>query len=326
MSVTGHALLWLAGMTTVGAVGIQDPSQKPDPNKRPTNPPPSAQTTPAPTTTAMATNFVSMDDLMGAEVVFDRSAAAGDPAKGDAAKKDNYEGKRGKVKDLVIATSDGRISGLAIHGGEVGDRTILVPSMNLTCNIVDKKPCFVVTTPMTKADFDNYAEFDAKKAEKEGALDREIERLKGMPGAQKSREDQKKDTNEPGIAPDKSAPTGAMAYVLGSTLKGTELNASDKHFGKVRDAAVDFRSNTVAYVLVSHGGVGSVGDTVYIVPFTAARWMREDEKPVLKMMKTSDELKGAPEYKKPDQGFVTAEQMRSADGFWGGRKAPTNPN
>lgn len=318
MSVTSHALLWLAGVTTVGAVFTQDPSQKPDPNKRPATPPP-AQTTPT-TSPAMATNFTSMDDLLGAEVVFG-GAAVGDPAKADA-KKD--EGKRGKVKDLVVATSDGRIAALAVHGGEVGDRTVLLSTTGLTCSIVDKKPCFVVSS-IPKADLDGYAEFDAKKAEKEG-LDQAIERLRGMPGVKRDPADTKKDTNEPGIAPDKAPMTGTMAYVLGSTLKGTELNASDKHFGKVRDAAVDFRTNMVSYLLVSHGGVGSVGDTVYIVPFTAARWMREDEKPVLKMMKTSDELKGAPEYKKPDQGFVTAEQMRSADAFWGGRKAPANPN
>jgi len=226
------------------------------------------------------------------------------------------------VKDVVVATNDGKIAGLAITGGEIGDRTVLVPGMGVTCNIVDKKPCYFVK--MTKAELDGRPEFDAKKAEKDG-LDREMERLHGTSATAPGdvvRHD--KESHEAGV-PDKdktrttNAPMGAMAYVLGSTIKGCEINASDKHFGKVRDAAVDLRGNMISYLLVSHGGVGTVGDTVFIVPFSAATWMREDDKNVMKLSKTVDESKTAPEYKKPDQGVLTPEQARSADAFWGRR-------
>ena len=303
MTLSSHAFLWLAGLATAGAL-LQDPSKKTDPQKHTPPPPPSpSQTMPA----SMSTHAL-LDDLIGAEVVFDHSNP--DMEKNDkAAKKE--EGKKGKVKDVVVATNDGKIAGIAITGGEVGDRTVLVPASNVTCNMVDKKPCYFMK--MTKAELDGRPEFDAKKAEKEG-LDREMERLHGTGPS--------KESPEPGV-PDKdkshAAPMGAMAYVLGTQLKGCEINAMDKHFGKVRDSAVDLRGNMVSYFLVSHGGVGTVGDTVYIVPFAAATWVREDDKSVLKLSKTVDEAKTAPEYKKPDQGVLTSEQMRSADSFWGKR-------
>jgi sporulation protein YlmC with PRC-barrel domain len=297
MTFSSQSLLWLAGLATVGAL-IQDPSKKTDPPKH----------TPPPSTTMPATGstYAQLDELLGAEVVFDHAGA--DMDKTDkAAKKE--EGKKGKVKDVVIATNDGKLAAVSISGGEVGDRTVLIPAMHVTCNFVDKKPCYFVK--MSKSELDGRPEFDAKKAEKEG-LDREISKLPGSAA---------KESPEPGV-PDKDkahAPMGAMAYVLGSTLKGCEINASDKHFGKVRDAAVDVHTNMVSYLLVTHGGVGTVGDTVFLVPFTAATWMREDDKDVLKLSKTVDEAKTAPEYKKPDQGILTSEQMRSADAFWGKR-------
>ncbi len=312
MTFSSHALLWLAGLATVGALA-QNPSTKTDPQKH----------TPPPTTTPSQTMPSSMshallDDLIGADVVFDHAGADMDKTTKKEAKE---EGKKGKVKDVVISTADGKIAGLAVTGGEIGDRTILVPGMSATCNIVDKKPCYFMK--MTKAELDGRPEFDAKKAEKEG-LDREVDKLRGTSSASDVVRHEK-ESPEPGV-PDKdkykNAPMGAMAYVLGTGLKGCEINATDKHFGKVRDAAVDLHNNMVSYLLVSHGGVGTVGDTVFLVPFSAATWMREDDKNVLKISKTVDEAKTAPEYKKPDQGVLSPEQMRSADAFWGKRPGP----
>ena len=308
MSITSHTLLWLAGLATVGAA-LQDPSQKPDPTKKPapSQTPPPAQTSPA----GMST-YALLEDLLGAEVVFERSSSAD----ADKTSKDK-DTKKGKVKDFAVATSDGKVTGIAIGGGDLGDRTILVPAANLACSIVDKKPVYSVR--MTKAELDGYPEFDAKKAEKDG-LDKEVERIRGLPGGMK----EPKGSPEPGVAPEKGAPmAGAMAYVLGTQIKGCEINASDKHFGKVRDATVDFRSNSITHLMVSHGGVGAVGDTVYLVPFNAAMWGRDGDKMVLKLSKSTDEAKTAPEYKKPDQGIVTSDQMKAADAFWGGRKSPS---
>jgi sporulation protein YlmC with PRC-barrel domain len=323
MSVTSHALLWLAGLATVGAAlqPTQDPSKQ-DPAKRPPPPqtPPPSQTTTSP---AGMSTYALLEDLLGAEVVFERS-----PADADKTTKDKDTTKRGKVKDFAVATSDGKIAGIVVNGGDI-DRTILLPASGLTCAFVDKKP--VYTVRMSKAELDAHGEFDAKRAEKEG-LDKDIERLRGMPGGKMTGGDTHKTSPEPGVAPDKDKdkmdkehPMGAMAYVLGTQIKGCEINATDKHFGKVRDAAIDFRNNVVSHLMVSHGGVGAVGDSVYLVPFNAAMWGRDGDKPVLKLSKTVDEAKTAPEYKKPDQGFVTTEQMRASDAFWGGRKSTTSP-
>ena len=327
MSVTSHAFLWVAGLATVGAAlqPSQDPSQKPDPTKRPQTPPP-AQT--SPTTPAGMSTYALLEDLLGAEVVFER-ASTSDADK--TSKDQNKDVKKGKVKDFAVATSDGKVAGVAISGGDLGDRTVLVPVSGMTCSFVDKKP--VYTVRMSKAELDAHPEFDAKRAEKDG-IDKEIERLRGLPGAGKTPGDMHKDKEpgEPGVPPDKDKMDkdrpmmGAMAYVLGTQIKGCEINASDKHFGKVRDATVDFRNNMITHLMVSHGGVGAVGDTVYLVPFNAAMFGRDGDKMVLKLSKSTDEAKTAPEYKKPDGGVVTSEQMRAADAFWGGRKtAPTSP-
>jgi len=239
MTLSSHALLWIAGLATVGAL-VQDPSKKTDPQKHTPPPTPPSQTMPSNMSHAL------LDDLIGAEVVFDHAGADMDKTTKKEAKE---EGKKGKVKDVVVSTADGKIAGLAVTGGEVGDRTILVPAMGATCNIVDKKPCYFMK--MTKAEVDGRPEFDAKKAEKEG-LDREVDRLRGMtPGNDAVRHE--KDSAEPGVPDkdkDRAAPMGAMAYVLGTQIKGCEINASDKHFGKVRDAAVDLHSNMVSYLLV----------------------------------------------------------------------------
>jgi len=315
MSVSTHALLWLAGIATVGAAfqPTQDPAKKPDPKK---STPPPAATTPAP---AGMSSFASLDDVIGCEIVFDRAGAST-----DAVSKKEEGSNKGKVKDLVVSTSDGRITGFAVTGGEVGDRTVLVPATSFNFNMVEKKPCYMLR--MSKAEIDAHPDFDAKKAEKEG-LDKEVERMRALPGKKDMSDPTKKESGEAGIAPDKSEkPMGAMAYVLGTQIKGCEIDATDKHFGKVRDAAVDTKTNAVSYLLVSHGGVGTVGDTVYTVPFSAARWARdEDNKSVLKLSRTSDELKAAPEYKKPDHEILTADQARTSDAFWGGRKT-TSPN
>jgi sporulation protein YlmC with PRC-barrel domain len=305
MTLSSHALLWLAGLATVGALA-QNPSTKADPQKH----------TPPPTTTPSQTmpsnmSHAMLDELIGADVVFENTTAGTD---GDKASK-KEEGKKGKVKDVVVGTNDGKIAALAVTGGEIGDRTILVPGTSATCNIVDKKPCYFLR--MSKSELDGRPEFDKKKAEKDG-LDKEVEQQRGASSAGK-------ESPEPGVAPDKSdkyKAKGTMAYVLGTGIKGCEINAMDKHFGKVRDAAVDLHGNTVAYLFVSHGGVGTVGDTEFLVPFTATSWMREDDKEVIRLSKTVDEAKTAPEYKKPEQGVLTPEQMRSADAFWGKRPGP----
>ena len=67
MIIPSHALLWLAGLATVGAL-VQDPSKKTDPQKH--TPPPTP-----PSQTMSASTHALLDDLIGAEVVFDRAGA-----------------------------------------------------------------------------------------------------------------------------------------------------------------------------------------------------------------------------------------------------------
>jgi multidrug efflux pump subunit AcrB len=72
--------------------------------------------------------------------------------------------------------------------------------------------------------------------------------------------------------------------------------------------------------------VAFVAASLCLVPFRSCQWTRAEEKNALKLGKTIDQLKSAPEYKRPVQGFVTTDQMKSADSFFGSEKgAAPNP-
>jgi sporulation protein YlmC with PRC-barrel domain len=238
---------------------------------------------------------VALDECMSADVVLEKSAAqAGDKQ------------PKGKVKDLVISSRDGRISSLVVSVGGllgVGDKVALVPITSMKCTMDNNKPCYALR--MTEAEVKALPEFDVDKASKEG-LDRAVERAKSAAAATTEASAQK--------AADKQK---APEFVLASQLKGTHLHGTDKEFGKVHNASVDPARNAVDYLLISQGGTLGMGDTIYVIPFQAISWTRIDDKEVVKLDKTIGELKTAPEYKKPAQGFLTAEQMKQADAFCG---------
>jgi hypothetical protein len=273
---------------------------------------------------------VSLADLSGADVLLEASTA---PKSGSAPAIESAESPKGKVVEVVLSTSDGQIVCAALSVGKLlgGDeRVVLVPATVLQCTTIEKNPGYVLR--MTKAELQSLSEFDPRSDGKEG-LDRAVERARGLAAdasgrkLKESGDSGKKDHSAHAKEAEGqgSALTAVPMYVLSSQLNDCELGASDGEFGKVHDAVVDVRGNTIGYLLVSHGTTASVGTTLCVVPLRACQWSRASGKTSLKVGKTNDQLKAVPEYKKPDLSLLTPEQMKSADALFGTGKTET-PN
>jgi hypothetical protein len=352
MNTTKQALWILAAGLTVAGVALPQKKEAP-----PKTPPPAQAPAAAPSTAQGVPSQVSLADLASADVMVEgggaeKPAPGGEKGGEKGAEKggekpgrgEPADSPKGKVAELVFSTKDGQIAGAAISVGKIlgtNEKIVLVPMSALKYSPIEKRPGFVLH--MSKAELQSMQAFDVRNAEKEG-LDRAVEQLRGGgggggdpvgKGAPKEPPKDPKEKGEglgegkgPGAgrgAGDPLASPGAVPeYVLFGQMKGCEVKAGDREFGKVQDGAVDVGRNAVGYVLVSPGGIASGGAKLHLVPMKACSWARAEEKNLLKLSKTPEQVAGAPEYKKPEQGFVTAEQMKSADEFWGGKGA-VNP-
>lgn len=283
---------------------------------------------PPPTPVEMAQTHVSLEELLGADVRLEPSPAEKPESGADAkdskdSRKDKAREKprdgeprpdppKGKVRDLVISANDGQIVAAALSVGAMlgtADRVVLVPAAAVRCTTNEKKPCCLLR--MTKAEVEALPEFEASRPERE-SLDRAVDRMREASGMPRER------------APSASGPP-VPVHFLASELQGCRLGASDREFGRVRDAAVDLGGNLVAYLLVSHGGVAGIGDRVYLVPFRACGWTRVDGESFLRVAQTAEHLAAAPEYEAPEQGLLKPEQMRMADAHFAGAKIGARP-
>jgi hypothetical protein len=305
MSIQLHAGLLLAGLSAFVAIPRQGQATPPRPQGHDASP-----------------TQLSLVDLSGADVLLEASTAE---KPGTAPAAAPTDAPKGKVVDVVLSTSDGQIACAAVSVGKLlgsDDRVVLLPSTVLQCTLVDKKPAYVLR--MTKAELQSLPEFDIRKDGTEG-LDAAVERARGLsadPSAGK-----RKDSSDPGKKASKAEPASppsalivAPLHVLSSQLTDCGLSASDAEFGKVHDAVVEVRGNTVGYFLITRGDAASAGTSLCVVPLRACRWSRNSGKVSLKLEKTIDQVKSAPEYKRPDQGLLTPEQMKSADALFGSGK------
>src|SRR5260221_930215 len=306
MSIQWHTCLLLAGLSAALAVPQRGPPADP-PSQGPDAGPPQR----------------SSVDLSAADFRLEASTAE---KPGSAAPAAPMDGPKGKVVDVVLSTADGQIACAAVSVGKLlgaDDRVVLVPSTVLQCTLLDKKPAYLLR--MTKAELQGLPEFDIRKDGTDG-LGRAVERARGLSsdtsvGKRKDSSEAGKKDSKAGSAGDPgsqvSSLTVAPLYVLSSQLNDCGLSASDAEFGKVHDGVIDVHGNTVGYLLVSRGSAASAGTSLCVVPLRACRWSRNSGKVSLKLEKTSDQLKGAPEYKKPDQGLLTPDQMKGADALFG---------
>jgi len=54
------------------------------------------------------------------------------------------------------------------------------------------------------------------------------------------------------------------------TLIGDHVhNAKDEHLGEIKEIMIDMRSGKIAYAVMSHGGVFTIGEKLFAVPWEA---------------------------------------------------------
>lgn len=77
------------------------------------------------------------------------------------------------------------------------------------------------------------------------------------------------------------------------TLIGDEVyNAKDEHLGDIKEIMLDMRSGKVAYAVLAHGGVFTLGEKLYAVPWEALTLDANKKRFVLDIDK--DRLENAP--------------------------------
>ena len=277
---------------------------------------------PVPKVTEPLANPISLLDLARSDVVLDAGAAEGAGA-AERTGSPSPEGPTGKVVDLVVATQDGQLACAALAVGKIlgGDeKVVLVPTTAFKTTMLDRRPAIALR--LTKAELSALPDFDIKKEGKDG-LERAVERARGLGAGGGSSgiraEGDRAAKTKPGEA--SAASTEAPAYVLALSLPECTVSGTDTEFGNVHDAAVDPARCAVGYFIVARSGGAGSGPVMNAVPFRACKWMSHAGKLDLKIAKTSEQLKSAPEYKKPDQGILTPEQMKSADAFFASGKS-----
>ncbi len=317
MSFRIHVPAALFALLSCAGLAVAQKAAHPNPNPVPAPPVPRAE----------ASAPVSLMDLARADVLLESGNSALEKRAGPAVT-DPTAPPTGKVVDLVLSTQDGQIACAALAVGKLlgsDERTVLVPATAFRAAPAEGRAVIVVR--LTKAELSGLPEFDLKKEGKDG-LDRAVERARGLGTAGSANGIRESDKLHPGGKGGESdggtAPgftlSNAPNYVLATQLPECTVSGSDAEFGKVHDAAVDPAKNTVGYLIVARSGGAGSGTTMHAVPFRVCKWTSTAGKIDVKIAKPSEQLKAAPEYKKPDQGVLTPEQARAADAFFGGGK------
>jgi len=99
------------------------------------------------------------------------------------------------------------------------------------------------------------------------------------------------------------------ALMGANTLIGNEVyNSDEEHLGEIKEIMLDTMDGTVAYAVLSFGGVFGVGDKLFAVPWNALRLDTVNKRFVLDADK--ENLKNAP-------GFDKDAWPSMADRQWG---------
>jgi len=99
------------------------------------------------------------------------------------------------------------------------------------------------------------------------------------------------------------------ALMGANTLIGNEVcNSDEEHLGEIKEIMLDTMDGTVAYAVLSFGGVFGVGDKLFAVPWNALRLDTINKRFVLDADK--ENLKNAP-------GFDKDAWPSMADRQWG---------
>lgn len=93
-----------------------------------------------------------------------------------------------------------------------------------------------------------------------------------------------------------------------NTLTGEDVyNMQDERLGDIKEFMLDMRTGRVAYAVLAVGGVFTIGEKLFAVPWTALKLDTENKRFVLDVAK--DRFEAAP-------GFDSNDWPDMADGTW----------
>jgi len=94
-------------------------------------------------------------------------------------------------------------------------------------------------------------------------------------------------------------PHASGNYIVGvkrSIVGSKVINEAREYLGKIEDVIIDTRTDQVAYVILSFGGVMGIGDKHFAVPWKAIHYAPGEQCAVLNIDK--DRLRNAPGFDK----------------------------
>jgi sporulation protein YlmC with PRC-barrel domain len=102
-----------------------------------------------------------------------------------------------------------------------------------------------------------------------------------------------------------------------NTLSGTDVyNQKDEYLGDIKEIMLNMRTGRISYAVLSNGGILSLGEKLFAVPWEALKLDTENKRFALNVDK--DRLEGAPGFDKdnwPDMADTTWAQ--GVNSFYG---------
>lgn len=245
---------------------------------------------------------VTLDALIGAEVCLVPSAEARREA---AEEGESPDRPKGEIVDLIIGGKDCSMQYAVVSVGGllgIGAKNVLLSNDVLRdAKVEDGEPTF--TLAMTESELKACPAFDCDEAKKRG-LDVAVK----MDQAQKS--DKGKDRTGANVAEASTRNNNKTVsnLILASQLAGCSVRTPSEEFGSVDSCYVNCSTRAAEYLVVSHGGVAGIGDTLYLVPIKACTMIEYDDEPALQLNKSTKDLEAAPEFKKSDNESVPVNE------------------
>lgn len=95
------------------------------------------------------------------------------------------------------------------------------------------------------------------------------------------------------------ASTAAGQVLASDYMDRTVYGSTDQSVGEIKDMVFDPMTGTVSAVVLGVGGFLGVGEKNVAVPLSQLKFASRNGKPWVSITATKDELKAAPDFKKP---------------------------
>jgi sporulation protein YlmC with PRC-barrel domain len=89
-----------------------------------------------------------------------------------------------------------------------------------------------------------------------------------------------------------SSPFNATLFGAHTLVGGTVRNAADEHLGDIKDIVLDIETGKIAYAVLAFGGLFSIGEKLFAVPWSAFKFDAEKRQFILNVDK--DRFENAP--------------------------------